>query len=139
MSVQTYQRLTGIQTTIERTGKITNTDLQWSLALLHSQPVVESADNEDSLHRAVFLYLSGLKPLPKQEENELFAAVLPYASDKNPTVRGMAAATLAETDGRRALPDLQKMLSDPDPQVQQNAARSIKNIQKATSQPSHLL
>jgi hypothetical protein len=136
MTVQSYQRLAAIQTTIYRTGKITPADLQWALTLLHSKPVLDGEDNELTLHRTVFLYLSGLKPLPQPEENELFTAVLPYVSDTNPYVRKMAVATLAETGDLRALPYLQKMQRDPDPQVQQYADEAIKSLQKHATQNS---
>lgn len=128
MSSGDYRRLADIQTTIYRTGKISDTDVDWTIALLHSKPLVDNTSNENALHRAVFLYLSGVRSLSPSQRSKLFLATAPLALDKDPFVRGMAATTLGEIGDVRALPYLQKMKSDEDTQVRETAARSIRRL-----------
>ena len=128
MSAESYHRLADIQTTIFRTGKISDSDLQWAISLLNSKPLVESRSNEKSLHRAILLYLSGIRSLSPSQKNEFFLAVVPLASDTDPFVRGMAATTFGEVGDSRALPYLQKLQSDQDIQVRENATRSLKRL-----------
>jgi len=128
MSAENYQRLANIQTTVFRTGKITDADLQWAILLLHSGPLVESQNNENGLHRAVLLYLTGIRSSTPSQQSEFFTAVVPLASDKDPYVRRMAATTLGEIGDARARPYLQKMQSDQDVQVRKHAGQALKRL-----------
>ncbi len=128
MSAESYQRLASIQKDIFQTGKITDADLRWSLSLLHSKPLVESQNNENGLHRAVLLYLTGIRSLTPSQQSEFFTAVVPLASDKDRYVRQMAATTLGEIGDARAKPYLQKMQSDPVMQVRVHATRALKRL-----------
>ncbi len=128
MSAENYQRLASIQTNVFRTGKITDADLQWAISLLHSRPLVESQKNENSLHRAVHLYLTGIRSLTHSQKSEFFTAVVPLALDKDPYVRGMAATTLGEIGDARARPYLQNMRGDQERQVREHAARALKRL-----------
>jgi hypothetical protein len=128
MSAESYHRLASIQTTIFRTGNISDSDLHWAIVLLQSKPLVESRSNENSLHRAILLYLSGIRSLSPAQRSEFFLAVVPLALDKDPYVRGMAATTFGEVGDTHALPYLQKMQSDHDIQVRENATRSLRRL-----------
>jgi HEAT repeat protein len=128
MSAESYHRLANIQTTIFRTGKISDADLHWAILLLQSKPLVESRSNENSLHRAILLYLSGIRSLSQAQKNEFFLALVPFASDKDLYVKGMAATTFGEVGDTRALPYLQKMQSDQDSQVRANSTRSLRRL-----------
>ena len=128
MSAESYHRLANIQMIIFQTGKISNSDLQWAISLLHSKPLVESQSNKNSLHRAILLYLSGIRSLSHSQKSEFFQALVPLASDADPFVRGMAATTFGEVGDIRALPYLQKMQGDQDFQVRENATRSLRRL-----------
>ena len=128
MSTENSQRLAKIQTNICQTGKITDVDFQWAILQLHSKPLAESQKNENSLHRAVFLYLSGIRSLTQSQKGEFFTAVVPLASDEDRYVRQMAATTLGEIGDTRAKPYLQRMQSDQNIQVRVHAARALKRL-----------
>ncbi|MDQ2687928.1 MAG: HEAT repeat domain-containing protein [Armatimonadota bacterium] len=128
MSAENYRRLASIQTNIFRTGTITDADLRWAISLLHSRPLVESQNNENGLHRAVLLYLTGIRYLTPSQQSEFFTAVVPLASDKDRYVRQMAATTLGEIGDARAKPYLKKMQSDPVMQVRVHAAQALKRL-----------
>lgn len=128
MSAENHQRLRDIQRNVFQTGKIADADLQWAISLLHSRPLVESQKNENSLHRAVLLYLTGIRSLTHSQKSEFFAAVVPLASDKDPYVRQMAATTLGEIGDARARPYLQNMRGDQEMQVRKYAVQALKRL-----------
>ncbi len=132
ISTATYWRLSHIADRSFRARTISDSDLKWELSLLHTKPVIDSPSNESVLHTVVFLFLSGQPPLTPPQENKFFAAFVPYASDKNPQLRVMAAVAFSEIHDVRALPYLQKMQNDSSLRVRRDAAWAVRGLQNRT-------
>ncbi len=68
---------------------------------------------------------ASLAELGVQDHVQIARLSRAYIRDRDPIVRGQAALALGRSEGRAAVPDLERMLFDSDPSVQLAAAKSV--------------
>lgn len=128
MTQQNYLRLTNISQNIEKTGRISDRELDWCIALMQS-PMRQTGYNAPLLRVKVVYPLLQLKYLSSEQKEKLYQAIVPMFNTTNDTQKGLdrlyATAMVAKLEDKRAIPYLLPLLNDPRPKVRQKAQKAL--------------
>jgi hypothetical protein len=133
MPVEDFQRINNIAANVQQSGSISNADLEWSLNFLHSHT---AAGYTGEMARANLLYaLEPLKNFPRDQEQEIFQAVLPLLGNAPEYNDGLdkvrATIIMGKLKDPRAVPYLTLLLRKPPP-LSTRATEALANIEHTT-------
>ena len=126
MNSQDFLKWEDITNNVVKTGIISNDDLNWMLTLMQKP---QSPTNDPQLvHGDVLGTLTHLKQIPEAQKEKIYNAALPLLSSDKKMDKMYAAKILRKLNDKKAVPYIKPLLSDPDPDVQQQARRVLKDL-----------
>ena len=126
MNAQDFVKWEDITANVVKSGIISNDDLNWMLALMQKP---QSPTNDPQLvHGDVLGTLTHLKQIPEAQKEKIYNAALPLLSSDKKMDKMYAAKILRKLNDKKAIPYIKPLLSDPDPDVQQQARRVLKDL-----------
>lgn len=126
MNAQDFVKWEYITDAVVKTGKISESDLDWMLHIMHNP---QTATNDPQLvHGNVLGTLTHLRYIPKSQEEKIYAVAPPLLSSDKKLDKLYSAKILASLHDKRAIPYLKPLLRDPDPDVQLQTRRVLKKL-----------
>lgn len=111
---------------VVKTGAISDNDLDWMLSIMHNP---QTATNDPQIvHGDVLGTLMHLKQMTEEQRNKIYVAALPLLSSGKKLDKLYAARMMRKLGDKRAIPYLEPLLKDPDPDVQRLAHRALKDL-----------
>jgi hypothetical protein len=126
-----WARLAIVQTHLEQTQRLTESDIAFADHLLRSKPPLDTPQNAVDRQRITLAQLTAGRPnqLTPAQRKRLFDVVLPCTRSGNSVVQGNAMIVLASTRDPRVIPVLRRLESSSDPFIHTQARLTLHRFQ----------
>lgn len=128
MSFQDFMQLNTLGYSIHETGRISDTNLDWMLALLKDPAPVPSEYSSSMRVANIAGDLREVRHFTPTQDREVLQAFLPLTYSKNNGVVEEALGLLATLDNSEAVPYIRPLLNASNPMVRYNAWRALHHL-----------
>jgi hypothetical protein len=129
MSADDWVTLRQIDDRVYKTRTISDGDLDWILKRMQ-RPPLDTADpnNAPMMRRGALEYVLLLKNIPATQEDRIYIATAPLLSSGNLLDKLEGIRVMTVLRDKRAIPQVVKLLSDPDKRVRNHAKELLRII-----------
>lgn len=124
MTRQEFLRQIALETLVQKTGQISDADLDWVLHMAQT-PGIGDTKMTPTRHLNALLTLKHLRTLMPGQKEKIYLVAVPYltSADKSEKIGAMAA--IQAIKDKRTVPAVAKLLNDQDPLVREMAQKTL--------------